>query len=575
MGDIPAELFFNFFLFLFIPFILALVLKKYRVSPLIGYILGGIILSNFIDRALSRSIINQFAYFGIVLLLFTVGLETQFDRILTIKRYIVLGGFFQVAISVIVILLLSLAFGFSPIQAFLIGIALSSSSTSLVAKIIQDRGEEHSFLGELTLGILMFQDLAFIPFMIIFTAVTSRAVSTWQIIGKIGISSLSAGAILLSAYYFGQKIIPLLFNRIARISRELLNLFIILFIFFIAFVSSLLSVPILVSIFVAGIIISQTLEHYHIFSQIRPLRDLLAIIFFIYIGTNVKVELIFPLLPKIILFTLAIVVLKSLVIFVIFSLFKFQSRLSFYLSLFLFQIDEDAFILMSLALMNGMFKQQEYLFIITAVLISLVITPIFINNKEKIFLNLRKFLRRYLPFLDRYISLTIDSRQTTIDVLGIKDHVIICGYGRIGSYIGRALMMVNIPFLAIDYNFHTVEKAKKQGINIIYGDPTDSNILDYAEIEAAKALVLALPDRFSQEAIILSAKSANPDLTIISRVHKRQDHRRMHDLGVNVVIQPEFEASFSIIKKLFLLHRIPREEIVKHVQYFKRVEEGI
>jgi len=159
--------------------------------------------------------------------------------------------------------------------------------------------------------------------------------------------------------------------------------------------------------------------------------------------------------------------------------------------------------------------------------------------------------------------------------LNIKNHVILCGYGRIGAYIGRALLIADIPFLAIDYNFSIVNKAKKMGINIIYGDPTDPNILDYAEVETAMALVLALPDRISQESIIVSAKTVNKNIIIISRAHQKTDKQRMRDLGANFVVQPETEASLSIIKKLFLLKQLPKEEIVRHLQYLKKEDEGI
>jgi len=575
MKDIAPSIFLNFSLFLLVPFVAAYLLKKVRISPLIGYIIGGLILNNFFSNAISRELINNFAYFGIIFLLFTVGLETRFDKMISLRRFIVLGGLLQILFSIFFVGIIALIFNFSLLQSLLIGIALSSSSTSLVAKIIQDRGEENSFLGELALGILIFQDFAFIPFVIIFNSLTYKVTSFGPILLKIIIDMIVATIVLCFAYYFGQKVLPIVFNKIARSSRELLNLFIILFIFLVGYVSSLVGLPILVSIFVAGIIIAQTMEHYHIFSQIRPLRDILAIIFFIYIGTNINLGMVFPQLPQILLFTLIVILIKGLIIITIFTIFRLQSKLSFYLAIFLFQIDEDAFILASLGYKNGMFSQDQYLFIITSVLISLIITPILINNKEKIYEFLRKFIKRLLPFIDSYISHRIDSDSTSIDVLNIKNHVIICGYGRIGAHIGRALLIADIPFLAIDYNFFTVNKAKKMGVNIIYGDPTDPNILDYAEVETAMALILAFPEHVSQESIIISAKSVNKNIIIISRAHQKTEKQRMRDLGADFVIQPETEASISIIKKLFLLRQMPREEIVRHLQYLKKEEEGI
>ncbi|MBI4973248.1 cation:proton antiporter [Candidatus Roizmanbacteria bacterium] len=575
MSDIPSSFFFNFSLYLLIPFVFALFFRKSRISPIIGYMLGGIVLSNFFDGLISRDIINNFAYFGIVFLMFTLGLEIQFDQMIALRKFIVWGGFLQITLSIIIIGVCSLLFGFTLIQSFLIGIALSSSSTSLVAKIIQDRGEEGSFHGELAMGILMFQDLAFIPFVIIFNSITTKTVSFTDITLRVFIDMFTSGLILWFAYYFGHRIAPFIFNKIARASRELLNLFIILTIFIIAYISTLLHIPVLVSMFVAGILVSQTMEHYHIFSQVRPLRDLLSIIFFIYIGTNIKIGLVGFLLPKIIAFALLIMIMKALVILFIFLFMKFHSKLSLYLSLFLFQVDEDAFILMSVAYVNKMFTQEEYLFIITAVMLSLLCTPFLIGSKEKIYRFIRSFINTYLPPLHTYIKHHIDRDQSHIEALEIKNHVILCGYGRIGSYVGRALMLSNIPFIAIDYNFPTVEKAKREGINILYGDPTDIDILDYAEAEHAVAIVTALPDRFSQETIILHARKLNKNILIISRAHRKKDQKRMKDMGVKVVIQPEFEASLSIIRKLMLLKRMPKDEIVKKLHYFKLEQEGI
>lgn len=574
MTDPSSSLFLNFFIFLLIPFVFALILKKRNISPLIGYILGGIVVNNIFKNLVSHDIITTFAYLGIILLLFTIGLEIQFDRILNIKRFIVLGGILQLTMSMVVVGIVSLFFHFSLLQSILIGIAFSSSSTTLVAKIIQDRGEEHSFLGELSLGILMFQDLAFIPFMIIFSSLTSNHTALTDILGQISKGIIFSCIILGGTYYVGKRIVPFVFNRMALISRELLNLFIIIFIFFVDFLSVLAGVPILVSIFIAGIIISQSETHHHIFTQIRPFRDILAIIFFIYIGTNINIGALIPLAPTIFLFSLIIMFSKALVILIIFLAMRFHSKLSFYLAIFLFQIDEDAFILSTLAHKNGIFTDQQYLIIVSTILMSLIVTPILIGKKERIYLTLRTFFKKHLVFLDAYITHRIDTQTSPIDALSIKNHVIICGYGRVGSYVGRALMIANMPYIAIDFNYHTVEHARKEGVNIIYGDPTDIDILDYAEVEHAAVLVLTLPDRNSEEAIILNAKKLNPKITILTRVHRAKDQHRMKDLGVDIVVQPEFEASLSIIRRVLMWQGLPKEEISNKIRRLK-IEHGM
>src|SRR3989344_3814175 len=574
MGEISTPIVFSFFIYLFVPFIFGALAKKIKISPLIGYIIGGLILGNFFPNLIDDQAIKNFAYFGIILLLFTLGLEINFTRILSFKKIIFTAGLLQLFISGTLIGLLSGIFHFNLLESFLIGIALSSSSTTLVAKIIQDRGEDASFIGEIAIGMLLFQDIAFIPFLIIFTSINASNVSPLTVSLEIIVSFSKSVLIIGGLYYLGLKIIPWTFNKIARSSRELLNLFIILFIFFVTGLSLVFKIPTLIGVFIAGILLAQTLEHYQIFSEVRPLRDLLGVIFFVYIGSNIKIAAISGFLPQILLFTTILILIKVIVTLIIFIGLRFHSKTSLSLALYLFQLDEDAFILLSSALFNKVISYDKYLFVITSTLITLILTPVVIKNKDTIYRLLRSFIKKFLPFLEKFIAYRIDSNQSPIDTLEIKNHVVICGYGRIGGYIGRSLMLANIPYVAIDYNLYQVEKAKKQGVNIIYGEPTDIDILDYAQVDEALILILALPERLAQEAVVLNAKKLNRNIFIISRVHRQIDQTRMKDLGVNLVVQPEFEASLTIIKKIYLWHKMDKQDIINNIRRL-RIEHGI
>ncbi|MFH1827353.1 MAG: cation:proton antiporter [bacterium] len=566
MGEIPLSAFISFFIYLLVPFIFGYLAKKINISPIVGYIVGGIVLGNLFQGIISTEIINNIAFIGIVLLLFTVGIEVNIEKIFILRKFILLGGLLQMLLALFFIGILSGLFGFTPLQSFLIALAFVSSSTSVVAKIIQDRGEEDSFLGEVAVGILMFQDLLFIPFIIIFTFFNSQNVSYFVLIKNICIALVEAGIILYLMYVIGKKVVPILFNSISKVSRELLNLFVILFIFFIAGVSTLFNIPILVGAFIAGVLVSQTLEHFHIFSQIRPLRDIMAIIFFVFIGTNVALGEIVHIIPNILLFSLLIMVTKALIFLIIFLYFKFSSRMAFTIAILLFQVSENAFILNSIAFANGVFSSQQYLFVISSVVLTLLVTPFMINNKDNLYNFIRSFFKKYIPSIEIFIKHKLDFDKSPLDEFNISGHVIICGYGRIGSSVGRALNMANIPFIGVDYNFNTVERAKKEGVNVIYGDPTDLDILDFVQTEKALALVVTVPGRSNQEAIILNAKKLNPKTYIISRAHTASDQERVLDLGVKSVVRPEIEASLSIIKKLFILKKMPKEDIIKRLR---------
>jgi len=574
MGDISLSVVFNFFIYLGIPFVLSYLAKKVKISPLIGYIVGGLIIGNFFPELASSEAVRNFAYLGVVFLMFAVGLEINFKRIFALKKYIIIGGTLQMLLSALFVFLLSLVFKFSLLESFLIGIALSSSSTTIVAKIIQDEGMESSFIGEITMGILLFQDIAFIPFLLIFTSITSRNESIGAVLAGMAFGLFKATIIISAMLYFGQKLIPHLFKKIAHSSREVFDLFIVVFIFFILALSVVFKIPALIGISVAGILLAQSIEHFHIFSEIRPLRNLLGVIFFVYIGSSIKLPLILSSLPMILLFAALVILIKLIITLLIFLGLKFHSRTSFNISLYLFQIDEDAFILMSSALLANIITEEKYLFIISTVLITLICTPMLVKNKNKFYKNLRNFIKKYLPFLENFISARIDSNKSPIDELNIKNHVVICGYGRIGSYIGRSLMMANIPYVAIDYNLFTVERAKKQGVNIIYGDPSDIDILDYAQVDEAIILIMAVPERNIQEAIVFNAKKLNRNIYIISRVHLERDQTRMKDIGVDLVIQPEFEASLSIIKRIYHWHKMDAVDIINKIKRLK-IEHGL
>ncbi|MEK7070900.1 MAG: cation:proton antiporter [Patescibacteria group bacterium] len=572
MTEIPVDAFFNFFLYLFVPFALGFLFKKIKLSSIIGYILGGVILGNLLTSFIDRQTVNSFAVFGIILLLFTVGLEVNFSKLEGLKRYIVTGGVLLFSLLLIFITALNLFFGIGFFHSVLIAMALTSSSTAVVVKIIQERGEEGSFLGEVAIGILMLQDLMFIPVIILFTNIQTTGPTSFLGVGKnILLSLIESGFILWAMFYFGKSLVPRIFSLIAHTSRELLNLFIIVFIFFITFLTATFGIPVLVGAFIAGVLVSQTREHHHIFSQIRPLRDLMAIVFFVFIGSSIPIGQIIFLIPKIIMYAFSISAVKAIIIMGVFFYLKLSSRMVFSLAITLFQLSETSIILMTIARANQLVTQEEYLLVSSTVLLTLIVTPYLIKNKEGWYLRLRAFLKRFVPGLHMFIRHKVDFDTSPLDILKLKNHVIICGYGRIGSRIGKALNLAKIPFIAVDYNSHIVEKAKKEGINIVYGDPTDFDVLDFVETEHATVLVSAVPHRYDQESIILNAKKLNSRIFIVSRVHSEEEQQRLKDLGAHSVVQPELEASISIIKKIFLINNVARDDMLKWLRHIKLV----
>ncbi len=573
MAEISSSALLNILLFLTFPLFTAYIAVKLKASPFVGYIFGGILLGLTLRGRLSQEIVSQFSLLGLILLIFTIGLETNFSQIRQFGKFVLIGGTFQIVLSFLAVFIFSVFFGFSLLTAIFFGMAFVLSSTAVVAKIIQDKGEENSLLGGLTIGILLFQDLALIPILIISSSFGVN-MSFFVIIEKILFNSIKAVFVLTIVYYIGNLVVPKIFNWLAGVSREILNLFTIVFIVGSLFLFTKLGISSLLAAFLAGVLLGQTLEHYHIFSQIRPYRDLFVVIFFSFLGMSILPSFVMSNLSKILLFSFGVVFIKVLVVLGIFLFFRFHSRTSFSLSMYLFQIGGGAFIVLHQGMINGVIGRNDYLFGLTTVLLTLIFTPFVINNKLRFYFAIRKSIKKYIPSLDRFLKYRVDREPPNIDVLPLKDHIVVCGYGRVGKYIGRALMMTNIPFIAVDYNYYVVEKARKQGVNIIYGDPTNLDVLDYMEVDKASALISAVPQRFSQEMIILNAKRLNSKILIFTRVNQEGDQKRMKDLGVDIVVHPEFEASLSIIRKILLWKKLPLQKIKNKIKRLK-IEHGM
>lgn len=572
MSELELSVILNLILFIALPCFGGLLATRVRLPRMIGYILSGMLLGAVLNRG-SAEILSVFGNVGLILLLFTVGLEINIDMLKRFGKTVSIIGALQIAISsalfAAIMLVMGMAFG----ESLIVGFVFALSSTALVSKIIQDRGQETSLVGGMSLSVLLLQDFAVIPFMILMGSV-GKSSGVVEIVTNIGMTMLRTGLILGLIYVLGQRLVPIILEKIAVLSRELLNLMTILFIFIFVALFSMLGLSPAIAAFVAGILIGGTLEHYQIFSQMRPLRDIFTILFFVFLGASLKFSEILPILPKALIFVVILIALKFLIVASLFIYGRFHSKTAMSIGLLLAQVGEFAFIVLHQARVEGMVSQETYLFAMTSTLLTIAISPILMERNDKIYAAFRKLLKNYFQSAEKYLMYRVDREPAHIDALNMRDHVIMCGYGRVGSYIGRALTMAQIPFIAIDYDYHQVEEYRKKGISIIYGDPTDIDILDFAQAEYATALISAVPDTFSQEMIVLNAKKLNPKITILTRVTLEKHQQRMKDLGAEVVIQPEFEAALSIVRKILLGYNVSKKDIVGKVKRLK-LEHGM
>lgn len=560
-------------LFLFgFPFIFGYIATKLRLPSVVGYVLSGVVLGSVISTS-SLTSVNAIAQVGLLLLLFTIGLDLDLRVFRDFRAHVVGGGLMQLGICWAFFFVCALIFRFPLGESILLSVAFAFSSTAVVSKIIQEKGEDSTLPGRLSMGVLILQDLAAIPILVLLESIVPGQTAAGTL-GAIGMSILRSGCIIAFVLFIGLRFAPRVFGRVALFPRDLSNLFTVLVIFGLIGLFELFGLSATLAAFLAGILVGQTVQHHTAFSQFRPLRDLFSIVFFAMLGMSVSISGLLANAPRILIFALIIVVAKMVLISVLFARLKIHSRSALYIGILLSQVGEFAFLIIQRGYVAGIMSEQSFVFSSGVTIVTLILSPSLIYNKQTVYLKLRRLIRKTLPGLDSYIKNRVDRDHTHIEGLEVSDHVVICGYGRVGGYIGRALTLAQIDFIVIDTDYDVVLKARDTGITAIYGDPTDIDILEYARCSEAEILISAVPTITDQETIILNAKLLNKEIYIFGRVEHEGEQRRLKDLGAHVMIQPEFEAALSIVRKIYSAHRLSKESMVGKIQRLK-LEHGM
>ena len=552
---------------------IARVLKQ---PTILGYIAAGVLIGNLASGIIDHVTLQGIAEIGVTLLLFTLGVEFSFFRLRKVLRSVLFPAILQVLVSFIVFLVLSMGLGIGILPSLFMAAAFSLSSTAVVVKILSERGELETVPGEVATGWLVVQDIAVIPIMILLPTIvavvqkpdTSVVSAVLSILLGILVAGLTIGIVLL----LGKQGIPRLLKAAAAVgSREILLLTTVAVVFLSAVVFYATGLSAALGAFIAGLIIAETSQNHAIFAEIRPLRDLFAVVFFVTLGMTVPLSVVAVFFPTILILLMAVVFIKWVVVYGLLRFMGYHQKTAFLVGLSLTQVSEFGFVIAGVGTGLGALSGDQYAILVAVTFGALLVSTPILASGHGVYYWFARNVGRVIPklFTQRDEAATSHGEQYPME-----GHIVICGYGRVGSYIGRALTLANIPFIAIDYNLHTVEKAKKESINIIYGDPSEIDVLDYAECDQASMLILSLPDSFSQELIIFNAKKLNPKLVILSRVHKDADRHSRRDLGAEIIMQPEFEASLSIIRRVLLWKGLDREEIARKIKRLK-IEHGM
>ncbi|MBD1842030.1 cation:proton antiporter [Cyanobacteria bacterium FACHB-63] len=531
---------------------------------LLGYLVAGVIVGPTGLGLIKELVqVETLAQFGVAFLLFALGVEFSFSELKKVKVISLGGGGLQIALTIVVTTLVALTMGWvtSPTQGVFLGAILSLSSTAVVLKCLMERNETGTPHGQVMLGILVVQDLALGLMLAVLPALDQPAE---QLGLAIGWALIQTGLFALGAVAAGIWVIPSLLRLLAKTeSRELFLLGVVALCLGIALLTEHLGLSIEMGAFVAGLMISEAEYADQTLTYVEPLRDIFASLFFASIGMLIDPVFLWNNLELILGLVALVFVGKFLIITPLVRIFRYPLKTALIAGLGLAQIGEFSFVLASEGQTLGIVSRQVYLLILGTTAVTLVLTPFVLRLVPKLFA-----WGESIPWLAQYLEQSDEPLAISED-LPIQDHVIVCGYGRIGRNIVRLLRDRQYPVLVIDQSEAQIQKVREAGIPYIYGNAASSYVLEKAGVAQAQGMAIALPDAMSTRLCVKRSLEIAPDLDLVVRANKDKDIELLYQLGAREVVQPEFETSLELSAHLMAGMGLPTPAIQREVQLIR------
>jgi CPA2 family monovalent cation:H+ antiporter-2 len=549
--------------------------KMLKQPTLLGYIAAGVLFGNLFPRITDPDFLKGIGEVGVTLLLFTLGIEFSFHRLKKLMGTLPWAAIAQIVLCIFLFLLFSMFLGFPFLAALVIAIAGSLSSTAVVVKMLSERGELETLPGEVMTGWSVLQDLAVVPIMILLPSIIAATktgdISAVSLAASLFLGFLKAAVALVLIIFLGKNVVPKALGKVATMgNREIFMLVTVGLVFLSAMTTYVLGLSAALGAFVAGLLISETSQNHAIFAEVRPLRDLFVVVFFVSIGMAIPGNYLLRSAGILAILTIAILGIKWFVVMGLMRFMGYHRKTSFLVAVGLVPMSEFGFIIASQGWVLGALTQDQYILVVALTFLTILISTPFMSRGHSLYYGVHGWMDTYLPKFFHTSRETPDSKEE----LPYRDHVVLCGYGRVGKYIGRALEMARIPFVVVDYNNAAIAALKVKGIPVVYGDPADKNVLDFAQVDYAKAIIIAIPDRHTQELVIGHAQTLNRRIKIICRTHHEEDQKHLKSLGVDAVIQPEFEAALSIVERLLPSFGVDESDVAGKISRLK-IEHGV
>ena len=541
------------------------VCRLVRLPAILGYLLVGIAVGPHAfgwvpDDADTRHL----AEFGIVFLMFSIGLEFSLPQLRAMGRTVFGLGLAQVAITTASAMLALHFLGYGWKAGLVLGGALAMSSTAIVSKMLAERMELGTPHGRDIMGILLFQDLAVVAFLIVIPSLGGAGSDIAQ---ALGIAVVKATVALTAILYFGQKPMRAWFHLVARQrSSELFVLNVLLVTLGLGALTELLGLSLALGAFLAGMLIAETEYRYQVEEDIKPFRDVLLGLFFITVGMVLDLKVVLAGIGWVALLLLGPVVVKFALIVALSRLFGSPTPLALRTGFYLAQAGELALVMLALARDNSLIPPELTQPVLAAMILSMLLSPIIIQFAEPI-------VRRLTA--NDWLARAAQVTQIAAKTMSRQDHIIVCGYGRSGQNLARLLEAEDIPYVALDSDPGRVGEAAADGGAVVYGDASRREALTSAGLARAKALAITFADTRTALKILHLVQELRPELPVIVRTVDDSELPKLMDAGATEVVPEVLEGSLMLASHSLLLLGVPLNRVLKRIQTIREERYGL
>jgi CPA2 family monovalent cation:H+ antiporter-2 len=553
-----ASLAYDLSLVLMAALIGGLLASRLQVPTLVGFMVAGIMIGPFtpgpqsdIDR------IQLLADIGVVLLMFGVGVDFSVKQLRSVQNVAVFGGSAQVICTILLGIGIGMLLGWPWGWQLFFGCILALSSTTVLLKLWMDRGELGSQHGQVTVGISLIQDLSTVLMIVLLPALTTTQEGTSPLMA-IGFSLVQASIFFALMLLLGTRLFPWLLERIAqRGSREMFLLASVALSVGTAFVATeFFGLSLAIGAFMAGLVVSESELHYRILGEVLPIRDIFAVLFFVSVGMLIDPMFVWNNLLLVVGVSAAIVLGKLLITALAVMPFGYHRRTVMYAAVGLAQIGEFSFILAQLGLQLDVLDNFVYSLTLSGALLSILATPL--------------LLRAVAPvavWLDKHFPPKPAQKEEALPAIppGMRGHVVVCGYGRLGSHLAEALHQLGHRYLVIEQDWRQAQQARQRGALVIYGDASMPAVLEGASLSTARVVAVTIPDHATHRLVVQQIRTLCPEVPIIARARLAEDLSYLYDDGANSVILPYFEGGLEMLRQTMTRLGVSAESIQSYI----------